>query len=73
MSKKQETLDLLETLNWEEFKLRLDERLTSHHLVLWDEIELLKFTQGHDIGLLVAYIQDFNCMLTMVPLKDEYA
>jgi hypothetical protein len=23
--------------------------------------------------LLVAYIQDFNCMLTMVPLKDEYA
>jgi len=34
MSKKQETFDLLETFTKEEFKLQLDERFMSHHLVL---------------------------------------
>jgi hypothetical protein len=51
----------------------LDKRFTSHHLVLWDGMELLELTQGDDKGSLVAYIQNFNCMLTVVPLKDEYA
>ncbi len=44
-----------------------------HHLVLQDDIELLELTQGDDKGLLVVYVQDFSRMLTMVPLKDEYA
>jgi hypothetical protein len=46
---------------------------TPHHLVLWDGMELLELTQGDDKGSLAAYVQDFNRMLTMVPLKDEYA
>ncbi|CAM6029423.1 unnamed protein product [Sphagnum balticum] len=33
----------------------------------------LELTQGDDKGLLAAYVQDFNCMLIVVPLKDEYA
>ncbi len=36
-------------------------------------MELLELTQGDDKGSLAAYVQDFNRMLTMVPLKDEYA
>jgi hypothetical protein len=36
-------------------------------------MELLELTQGEDRGLLAAYVQDFNGMLTMIPLKDEYA
>jgi hypothetical protein len=35
-------------------------------------IELLKPTQGDDKGLLATYIKDFNCMLNVVPLKNEY-
>jgi hypothetical protein len=35
-------------------------------------MELLELTQGDGKGSLVAYVQDFNRMLTMVPLKDEY-
>ncbi len=45
----------------------------SHHLVIQDDIKFLELTQGNNKGLLVAYVQDFNCMLTMVPLKYEYA
>jgi hypothetical protein len=69
---KQETPNLLETLTWEEFKLQLDKRFTSHHLVLLDGMKLLETTQGDNKGSLVAYIQDFSRILTMVPLKDEY-
>jgi hypothetical protein len=42
-------------------------------LVLWDGMKLLEPTQGDNKGSLAAYVQDFNWMLTMVPLKDEYA
>lgn len=73
MSQKHETLDLLKTFTWEEFKLQLDERFMSHRLVLWDGIELLELTQGDDNGLLATYIEDFNCMLNVVTLKNEYA
>jgi hypothetical protein len=45
-----------------------------HHTTwCWGWDGALELTQGDDKGLLVAYIQDFNCMLTVVPLKDEYA
>jgi len=43
-----------------------------HQLVLWDGMEFLELTQGDDKSLLAAYVQDFNRMLTMVPLKYEY-
>jgi hypothetical protein len=36
-------------------------------------MELLELTQGDFGGSLATYIQDYNCMLIMVPLKDEYA
>jgi len=52
MSQKQETFNLFETFTWEEFKLRLDERFTLHHLVLQNNMEFLNFTQGDDKGLL---------------------
>jgi hypothetical protein len=42
---KRETHNLLETFTWEEFKLQLDSRFMPHHLVLWDGMELLEFTQ----------------------------
>jgi hypothetical protein len=45
----------------------------SHHLVLQDGMEFLEFTQGDNKGSLTTYVQDFNRMLIMVPLKDEYA
>jgi hypothetical protein len=51
----------------------LDKRFTPHHLVLRDGIKLLKPTQGNNKGLLATYIKDFNCMLNVVPLKNEYA
>ncbi len=44
-----------------------------HHLVLKDKMELLELAQGDGVGSLVSYAQDFNRMLTMVPLKEEYA
>ncbi len=50
----------------------LDGRFKSHHLVLRDGIEFLELTQGDNKGSLTTYVQDFNCMLSMVPLKDEY-
>jgi hypothetical protein len=37
----------------------------------WDGA--LEFTQGDDKSLLATYVHDFNCMLTVVLLKDEYA
>jgi hypothetical protein len=43
-----------------------------HHLVLRDVMEFLEFTQGEDRGLLATYIQDFNHILIVIPLKDEY-
>lgn len=43
-----------------------------HHLVLKDKMELLELAQGDGAGSLVSYVQDFNQMLTMVPLKKEY-
>jgi hypothetical protein len=70
---KQETPNLFETLTWEEFKLQLDRRFTSYHLVFWDGMKVLEPTQGDNKGSLAAYVQNFNRMLTMVPLKDEYA
>jgi hypothetical protein len=36
----------------------------------WDGA--LELNQGDDKGLLVTYVHDFNYMLTVVPLKDEY-
>ncbi len=51
----------------------MDGRFTPHHLVLHDDRELLEFTLGDDKGWLVTYVQNFSRMLTMVPLKDEYA
>ncbi len=44
----------------------------THHLVLRNGMEFLELTPREDRGLLLAYVQDFNCMQTMVPLKDEY-
>jgi hypothetical protein len=73
MSQKQETPNFLETFTWEEFKLRLDIRFTPHHLVLQDGMELLEFTQWDERGSLATYVQGFYQMLTIVPLKDEYA
>ncbi len=35
-------------------------------------MELLKFTQGDNRGSLATYVQNFNQMLTMVPLNNEY-
>jgi hypothetical protein len=57
---KQKAPNLLETLTWEEFKLQLDRRFTSYHLVLWDGMKLLEPTQGDNKGSLAAYVQDFN-------------
>jgi hypothetical protein len=73
MSQKQKTPNLFETFTWEEFKLWLDGRFMSHHLVLQDGMEFLEFTQGDNKGSLTTYVQDFNRMLIMVPFKDEYA
>ncbi|CAM6014561.1 unnamed protein product [Sphagnum balticum] len=73
MSQKQKTLDLFETLIQEEFKLWLDGRFMLHHLVHRDGMEFLELTQGDNKGSLTTYVQDFSRMLTMVPLKDEYA
>jgi len=44
-----------------------------HHLVLWDGMEFLEFTQGDNGGSLATYAHDFNHMLIMVPLKYKYA
>jgi hypothetical protein len=44
-----------------------------HHLVLKDRMELLGLTQGDEGGSLATYMQDFNWMLIVVPLKEEYA
>jgi hypothetical protein len=41
---------------WEEFKLQLDGNFTLHHLMLWDGMERLEFTQGDNMGLLTAYV-----------------
>jgi hypothetical protein len=41
--------------------------------VLWNGLELLDLTQKDNGGLLTTYVQDFSCMLIMVPLKCEYA
>jgi hypothetical protein len=35
-------------------------------------MELLELTQGDNKGSLATYIQDFDHMLIVVPLKDEY-
>jgi hypothetical protein len=44
----------------------------SHHLVFRDKMDLLELAQGDEVGSLVSYVQDFNWMLIMVPLKEEY-
>jgi hypothetical protein len=72
MSQKQETPNLIKTFIWEEFKLQLDKRCTPHHLVLQNGTELLKPTQGDDKGSFATYIRDFNFMLNVVHLKNEY-
>jgi hypothetical protein len=41
-------------------------------LVLWDGMKLLELTQGDNKGSFATYVQDFNQMLTIVSLKDEY-
>jgi hypothetical protein len=43
-----------------------------HHLVFKDGMELLELTQGDKVGSVVSYVQNFNWMLTMVLLKEEY-
>lgn len=35
-------------------------------------MELLELARGDEAGSLVNYVQDFNWMLIMVPLKEEY-
>ncbi len=72
MLQKEETSNLFKMLTWGDFKLWLDGKFIPHHLVLRNGMEFLELTQGEDRGLLLAYVQDFNCMLIMVPLKDEY-
>jgi hypothetical protein len=37
-----------------------------------DGMELLELTQGDNKGSLATYVQGFNQMLIIVPLKDEY-
>jgi hypothetical protein len=56
------TLDLFETLTWDEIKLRLDKRFMSHILVLQDAMEFLELAQGDNKGFLAIYGQDFKQM-----------
>jgi hypothetical protein len=76
MSQKQKTPNLLEILTWGEFKLQLNERFTSYHLVFKDGMELLELTQLRDgvgssaHGSSAHYVQIFNQMLIMVLLKE---
>jgi hypothetical protein len=71
MSQKQKTPNLLEILTWGEFKLQLNERFTSYHLVFKDGMELLELTQLRDgAGSSPRYVQIFNQMLIMVLLKE---
>ncbi len=35
-------------------------------------MELLEFTQGHEGGFLATYVYEFNQMLIVAPLKEEY-
>jgi hypothetical protein len=42
-------------------------------LVFKDGMEFLKLAQGDMVGYLVSHVQDFNQILTMVPMKEEYA
>jgi len=51
-------------------RLQLNERFMPHHLVLKDKMELLELAQGDGVGSLVSYVQNFNRVLTMVPLKE---
>jgi len=71
MFQKQKTPNLLEILTWGEFKLQLNERFTSYHLVFKDGMELLELTQLRDgASSLARYVQIFNQMLIMVLLKE---
>ncbi len=71
MSQKQKTPNLLEILTWGEFKLQLNEKFTSYHLVFKDGMELLELTQLRDgAGSSARYVQIFNQMLIMVLLKE---
>ncbi len=63
----------MEFLTWEDFKLWLNERFMLHNLVFKDGMEFLKLAQGDMVGYLVSHVQDFNQILTMVPMKEEYA
>ncbi len=51
----------------------MNRRFTLHHLVLKDKMELLRPTQGDEGGSLATYMQDFNQMLIVLPLKEGYA
>jgi hypothetical protein len=67
----QETFDLLHTFTREKFKLRLDKRFMSHHLVFQDGMELLELTQGDNKGLLAPYVQDFFLLYFFLQLGDK--
>jgi hypothetical protein len=47
---------LLEVLTWEEFKLQLNEKFMSHHLVLKYMMELLELAQRDGVGSLAHYV-----------------
>jgi hypothetical protein len=51
----------------------IKQRFIPHHLVFKDGIELLQFTKRDRTSSLTHYVQNFNQMLTMVPLKKEFA
>jgi hypothetical protein len=40
-----------------------------HKMVLKDGMEFLELAQGDKVGYLGNYVQDFNHILTMVPMK----
>jgi hypothetical protein len=50
MAQKQKTSNLLEILTWEKFKLHLNEHSCR---ITIDKMELLEFTQGDEVSLLV--------------------
>lgn len=60
------------TKQWNDFKIKLDDKFTLFNQILKDGQELLSLHQSKGHGALVCYVQAFSALLNLVTMKEKY-
>lgn len=65
-------LNLVGTLSWNDFKIKLNDKFTLFNQILKDGQEWLNLHQSKGHGTLVCYVQAFSALLNLVTMKEKY-